>query len=150
MIFSRLVQLKNAQLPMLEIPSDIVTDVKLLHPENAFHTAMHLSNLLSVSEHLPVREHAGEAMVTLAPYLTVDQRNEIAVDLLRELENGQEQIARFIPAYLGRLLGTLPEKEIVEAVDFLEGVLRSGSVRPAAPVLLALGSLIAALPEGCT
>ncbi len=132
---------KNAQI-------DLLCDDVAVHPENAFHTAMHLSNLLSVSEHLPVREHAGEALLRIAPLLRVDQRNEIAVDLLRELENGQEQIARFIPAYLGRLLGTLPEKEIVEAVDFLEGVLRSGSIRPAAPVLLALGSLIAALPEG--
>ena len=70
---------------------DILCDDAIRCPENAFHTAMHLSNLLSVSEHLPVREHAGEAMVALAPYLTVDQRNEIAVDLLRELENGQEQ-----------------------------------------------------------
>ena len=132
---------KNAQI-------DLLCDDVVVHPENAFHTAMHLSNLLSVSEHLPVREHAGEALLHIAPLLRVDQRNEIAVDLLRELENGQEQIARFIPAYLGRLLGTLPEKEIVEAVDFLDGVLRSGSIRPAAPVLLALGSLIAALPDG--
>lgn len=126
---------------------DILCDDAARHPENAFHTAMHLSNLLSVSEHLPVREHAGEAMLTLAPYLTVDQRNEIAVDLLRELENGQEQVARFIPAYLGKLICTLPEKEISEAVEHLEGLLRSGTVRPANPALRTLGSLIAALPE---
>ena len=126
---------------------DMLRDDAALHPENAFHTAMHLSNLLSVSEHLPVREHAGEAMVTLAPYLTVDQRNEIAVDLLRELENGQEQVARYIPAYLGKLICTLPEKEISEAVEHLEGLLRSGTVRPAGPALRTLGSLIAALPE---
>ncbi len=126
---------------------DILCDDAARHPENAFHTAMHLSNLLSVSEHLPVREHAGEAMLTLAPYLTVDQRNEIAVDLLRELENGQEQVARFIPAYLGKLICTLPEKEISEAVEHLEGLLRSGTVRPASPALRTLGSLIAALPE---
>ena len=126
---------------------DILCDDAIRCPENAFHTAMHLSNLLSVSEHLPVREHAGEAMVALAPYLTVDQRNEIAVDLLRELENGQEQVARFIPAYLGKLICTLPEKEISEAVEHLESLLRSGTVRPAAPTLRTLGSLIAALPE---
>ena len=125
---------------------DILCDDAAQHPENAFHTAMHLSNLLSVSEHLPVREHAGEAMVTLAPYLTVDQRNEIVVDLLRELENGQEQVARFIPSYLGKLICTLPEKEILEAVEHLEGLLRSGTVRPAGPSLRTLGSLIAALP----
>lgn len=126
---------------------DILCDDAALHPENAFHTAMHLSNLLSVSEHLPVREHAGEAMVALAPYLTVDQRNEIVVDLLRELESGQEQVARFIPAYLGKLICTLPEKEISEPVAHLEALLRSGTVRPVGPALRTLGSLVAALPE---
>lgn len=130
---------KNVQIDML------LGDVAV-HPENAFHTAMHLSNLLSVSEHLPVREHAGEGLLSIADRLTVDQRNEIAVDLMRELENGQEQIARFIPDYLGRLLCTLPEKEVREAVDTLEALLRSGTVRPAAPVLRTLGTLIAALP----
>ncbi len=131
---------KNAQIDML-------CDDVARHPENAFHTAMHLSNLLSVSEHLPVREHAGQALLSIAPYLTVDQCNEIAVDLMRELENGQEQFARFIPDYLGKLICTLPEKEIREAVDFLEQLLRSGTVRPAGPVLRTLGAIISALPE---
>ena len=125
---------------------DMLTDNIFAHPETTFHTAMHLSNLLSVSEHLPVRERAGEALLLTARRLTVDQRNEIVFDLLRELENGQEQIARFIPKYLGRLLCTLPEKEIREGVAFLDTLLRSGTQRPATPVLRTLGSLIGALP----
>lgn len=140
--------LKNAvHWTVKNVQIDILRGDAALRPENAFHTAMHLSNLLSVSEHLPVREHAGEALLSIAGYLTVDQRNEIAVDLMRELENGQEQIARFIPSYLGRLLSMLPEKEIWEAVDFLETLLRSGTVRAAGPVLRTLGSLVAALPD---
>ena len=140
--------LKNALHWMVKIVQiDMLCDDVRRNRENAFHTAMHLSNLLSVSEHLPVREHAGEALLAVADFLTVDQRNEIAVDLLRELENGQEQIARFIPPYLGRLVCTLPEKEITEAIDHLEGLVRSGTVRPVGPALRALGSLIAALPE---
>lgn len=131
---------KNVQIDML--CDDLNT-----HPSHAFHTAMHLSNLLSVSEHLPVREHAGNALLSISGYLTVDQRNEIAVDLMRELENGQEQIARFISPFLAKLICTLPEKEVWEAVDFLETLLRSGALRPAGPVLRTLGSLVAALPE---
>lgn len=143
--------LKNAvHWTVKNVQIDLLCDDVAQHPENAFHTAMHLSNLLSVSEHLPVREHAGEALLSAAGALTVDQRNEIAVDLMRELENGQEQIARFIPIYLGRLLCTLPEKEIIEAIDFLEELLRSGTVRPAAPVLRTLGSLISNLPAEST
>lgn len=124
---------------------DMLCEDAKRNPVNAFHTAMHLSNLLCVSEHLPVREHAGEALLSVAALLTVDQRNEITVDLLRELENGQEQIARFIPPYLGKLICTLPEKEVAEAVDYLETLLRSGTLRPAGPTLSALGSLIASL-----
>lgn len=143
--------LKNAvHWTVKNVQIDMLCEDVTRHPENAFHTAMHLSNLLSVSEHLPVREHAGEALLKVAEALTIDQRNEIAVDLLRELESGQEQIARFIPAYLGRLLCTLPAKELSEAVNFLEGMLRSGTLRPAEPALRTLGSLIAALPEDAT
>ena len=110
--------LKNAvHWTVKNVQIDLLCDDVALHPENAFHTAMHLSNLLSVSEHLPVREHAGKALLRIAPMLRVDQRNEIAVDLMRELESGQEQIARFIPVYLGKLLCTLPEKEIVEEFE---------------------------------
>ncbi len=134
---------KNAQIDML-------CDHLDQNPAHAFHTAMHLSNLLSVSEHLPVREHAGNALLSICGYLTVDQRNEITVDLMRELENGQEQIARFIPKFLGTLLCSLPEKEVWESVDFLDNLLRSGAVRPAGPVLRTVGSLIAALPEDST
>ena len=134
---------KNTQIDML------CTDLAH-HPEHAFHTAMHLSNILSVSEHLPVREHAGQALLSVAHILTVDQRNEITVDLMRELEGGQEQISRFIPDYIGPLVCTLPEKEIWESVDFLETLLRGSSQQPAGLALRALGALIAALPASET
>ncbi len=117
------------------------------HPENAFHTAMHLSNLLSVSEHLPVRTYAGERLLDICKVLRDDQRNEIAVDLMRELETGQEQVARFIPQYLGRLLCTLPEKELWEAIYSAEELLRSGAKRPAGPILHTLGCVIAHVGE---
>ncbi len=140
--------LKNAvHWTVKNVQIDLLTQDAKKHPENAFHTAMHLSNLLSVSEHLPVRVHAGDALLSICDILSMDQRNEISVDLMRELENGQEQIARFIPSYLGRLICTLPEKEIWEDIDFLENLLRSGTIRPAAPSLRTLGSIIAALPE---
>lgn len=90
------------------------------HPDSAFHTAMHLSNLLSVSEHLPVREYAGQRLLEVCQALTISQRNEIAIDLIRELESGQDQISRFIPPYAGNIICMLPEKELLEAVDLLE------------------------------
>ena len=41
----------------------------------------------------------------------------------------------------------MPEKEIRESIDFLDGLLRSGSARAASTSLRTLGSLISALPE---
>lgn len=111
-----------------------------------FHTALHLSNLLSVSEHLPVREAAGEHLLFLATQLTTDQVNEIVIDLMRELGTGQEQISRFIPRYLGRLICLLPEKEWQENVDYLDELLHGAAVLPAQMALYTLGETLNALP----
>ena len=70
---------------------DILQNLVQANPSEAFHTAMHFSNLLSVSEHLPVREHAGAALLQLVPYLTVDQRNEIVVDLTGSWRRGRSR-----------------------------------------------------------
>lgn len=128
------------------IQIDLICDQVLRQPERAFHTAMHLSNLLSVSEHLPVREYAGQKLLTICPYLTVTQINEITIDLLRELESGQDQISRFIPPYVGQIMCMLPEKEFLEAVLLLEGLVRGTSVRPARVALYTLGEILCVLP----
>ncbi|MDR0841438.1 MAG: hypothetical protein LBN26_08685 [Christensenellaceae bacterium] len=111
----------------------------------AFHIAMHLSNLLSVSEHLPVRERAGAALSEIAPLLSVDQCNEIVIDLIRELESGQDEISRYIPPYLGALICRLPPKEMEECLALLEGLVRSSNIRPARTALSTLGAVLCSL-----
>ncbi|MDO5112077.1 MAG: cytidyltransferase-related domain protein [Clostridia bacterium] len=118
------------------------------HPRDAFHVAMHLSNLLSVSEHLPVRERAGEALLQIAPALCVDQCNEIMVDLMRELETGQSEIASYIPPYLGRLVCRMPQREFDEGVDFLEGLLRASNARAARAALSTLCTMLYTYESG--
>ena len=139
--------LKNA-VPWLVklVQVDLLTHHAQQHPEAAFHTAMHLSNLLSLSEHLPVREHAGKQLLSLCPHLTVAQVNEIAIDLLRELESGQDQISRFIPPYAGPILCLLPEREFQEALDLLDRLARGPSVAPARAAFYTLGEVLKALP----
>ena len=114
---------------------------------DVFHTALHFSNLLCVSEHLPVRESAGRHLLLIAPHLSADQINEIACDLLRELETGEEQITRFIPPYIGQFICLLPEKELLEAVDTLEKMAHGPSARTASVALAAIGAVIAALGQ---
>ena len=140
--------LKNAvhwTVKMIQL--DMLYDHALACPETAFHTAMHLSNVLSVSEHFPVRKTAGERLVNLAPYLTADHVNEITVDLLRELETGQDQISYVIPPYLGRLMCMLPEKEMWEAEDYLEQLVHGSAVRPARVALHVVGEMLNTLSE---
>ena len=57
------------------------------------------TNVLSAQMVVPLdrRTAAGNALLSVAPDLLVDQINEIGIDLTRELESGQEQISRFIP-----------------------------------------------------
>ncbi len=145
-----------SQLYLSDLKNAVHWSVKMLHidvlcadvarrPEHAFHTATHLSNLLSVSEHLPVREKAGRGLLKIAPRLTMDQLNEIVVDLIRELETGQEEVSRYIPRYAGKLLCRLPVKEFEESLGFLEDFVRATSVTPARAALLTLGVVLSEL-----
>lgn len=126
---------------------DALVDDAVIHPENTLHTIMHLSNLLSVSEHLTVRERAGEGMLKLIDLLPLDQQNEVIVDLIRELETGQDEISVFIPKYLGPLMVRLPRYELYECLDYLKGLIRSSTERTATASLYTLSQLLAALPE---
>lgn len=108
-------------------------------PAQAFHTAAHLSNLLRVSEHLPVREYAGNALIEVAKFLSPDQCNEIVVDLWRGLDSARYEITRYIPPCLGRLALMLPERELDETVDDLERQFRSADASTACMSLATLG-----------
>ena len=112
------------------------------HKENAFHIALHLSNLLCVSEHLPVREHAGRSLVNIANMLKVEECNEIVVDLLRELEIGQGEVARFISPCVGRLICRLPKKEYDECIDELDMLVRGANVHSACTALQTLSVVL--------
>lgn len=140
--------LKNAVHWMVKLTQiDALADDLTEHPEHAFHTAMHLSNLLCVSEHLPVRERAGRALLQMQDRLTVEEQNEIIVDLLRELETGQDEISAYIPRYLGVMIARLPAKELNECLEFLEGHIRQSSARTAGACLSTVSRLLEALSE---
>ena len=111
-------------------------------PADAFHVCTHLSNLLLVSEHLPVRERAGRTLLQLSKYLTVEQRNEIVIELCRGLESLGQEYARYIPSCLGQLCAGLPDMEQTETIDELERLVRSNNIRAACAALPALGQCL--------
>jgi nicotinic acid mononucleotide adenylyltransferase len=138
--------LKNAVHWMVkEVNIDRLAAYASAVPGDAFHVASHLSNLLMVSEHLPVREHAGRALSTLAQLLSVDQCNEIVIDLSRGLETGRSEFARYVPESLGRLILRLPAMEQDEALEELTRMVRSGNTRSACLALDSLGVVLSGL-----
>lgn len=84
---------------------------------HALHTAMHYCNLLKVSAVENVRNHAGMSLLLIAPYLTVDQRNDVCIELIRALEMENYHFTKYIPYYLGRMLLFLQPQEFDEILD---------------------------------
>lgn len=117
----------------------LLTDFARSGSSPALHIATHLSNLIKVSDRVTVRHSAGSALLELAPRLTVDQRNEVAVELCRGLELGQQEFTKYIPDYLGRFALWLPPAELDEVLDDLWVNLSASDSRVAASVLDTVG-----------
>lgn len=117
----------------------LLTDFARSGKSPALHIATHLSNLIKVSDRVTVRHSAGNALLALAPRLTADQRNEVAVELCRGLELGQQEFTKYIPDYLGRFALWLPPAELDEVLDDLRVNLSSSDSRVTVSVLDTVG-----------
>ena len=103
------------------------------------HIATHLSNLVKVSDRVTVRHKAGSALLEIAPMLTTEERNEIAVELSRGLEIGQQEFSKYIPDYLGRFCLWLPPAQLEEILGDLGGYLCSSNSSVVSAVLDTVG-----------
>ena len=111
------------------------------------HIAAHLSNLIKVSDRVTVRHSAGAALLELAPLLSVDQRNEIAVELCRGLELGQQEFTKYIPEYLGRFALWLPPEQLDELMMSLQAALSSSEEHIVASALDTAAVMLEAFPD---
>jgi nicotinic acid mononucleotide adenylyltransferase len=89
--------------------------------------ANHLANLLKVSRVEGTRFHAGRCLLRLLPGLTVTQRNDLFVELVRSLQLDVEAVTRYIPRFLGPVIAGLPEQEFNEALADIEVDVRRGN-----------------------
>ena len=89
--------------------------------------ASHFANLLKVSRVEGTRFHAGRCLLELLPLLTLPQRNDLTVELLRSLELDIEAVTRYIPRFLGAAMVSLPDQEFLEVLDDIEGNVRRGN-----------------------
>jgi nicotinic acid mononucleotide adenylyltransferase len=81
------------------------------------HTAIHFCNLLKVSAVETVRKRAGFAILKIMPNLTLPERNEVAVELLRALEIDEHRFTEYIPPLLGEVILWLEPKEFNEIIE---------------------------------
>ena len=65
----------------------------------------------------------------LIKLLKPDQRNEIAIELVKGLEVGEYEFSKYIPTYLGEVALWLPPEQLDEVIAHLKAMLASGNDR---------------------
>jgi nicotinic acid mononucleotide adenylyltransferase len=110
--------------------------------QSGMHLGMHLCNLVKVSEHLAVRQAAGEALLAIADTMTYSQRNEMAVELFNGLEIGDLQIAKYVPEYLGKMALKLRPGELDEFISTLQDEIESTNFQLATSAVNTMGVML--------
>lgn len=109
---------------------------------HVLHIATHFSNLLKVSERITVRHSAGQALLKIAPLMSRDQRNEVAIELMKGLETGEYEFSKYIPEYLGEFVLYLYPTELDEFLSDLSKLLISANDRVVCVALNTLGIIL--------
>jgi len=125
----------------------IMDNIENTNEVTLLHTATHLCNLVKVSAKESVRNKAGNSLLEIGPLLSIDQRNEIAVELIKGLEIDELQFAKYIPEYLGRFVLLLHPKELDEFIIDLKNIYKSSKERVSALALNTFGILVQYYPE---
>ncbi|SCY51448.1 cytidyltransferase [Alkaliphilus peptidifermentans] len=109
---------------------------------DGLYTTMHFCNLLKVSAVETVRNRAGKALVDIFPHLPIEQRNDIAIELLRALEIEGYQFTKYIPDYLGQILIFLQPYELDEILNDLIDKIKQSNLQINSLLLKTVGILI--------
>lgn len=126
---------------------DFLMEAAQNHSVSLLQVASHLSNILKVGERINVRHRAGQGLVDIAPLLTPEQRNELAIELTKGLEIGEYEFSKYIPEYLGQIALYLPPQELDEIVQELKKLLRNANNRVVSVALNTLGVILEYYPE---
>ncbi|MFT9493907.1 cytidyltransferase [Anaerosolibacter sp.] len=127
---------------------EFILDYTLDHQRNTgLHTAMHYCNLIKVSASQSVRKRAGEALIGIAPFLSFEQKNDIAIEMLRALEIEGYQFTKHIPNYLGRWILYLQPVELDEIIDDLMDKVKISSSQINSLLLQTIGVAIEHYPK---
>ncbi len=106
------------------------------------HIATHLGNLVKVSETVTVRKAAGNGLISIIGRMPLEQRNEIAIEVGKGLEIGDYQFSKYIPAYLGIIMLSLPPRELDELINDFEKLLDNSPAQVGSAVLNTFGVIL--------
>ncbi|MDD4363724.1 MAG: cytidyltransferase, partial [Atribacterota bacterium] len=116
-----LTNLKTSTDPIIKkIQIDILLEKAKTDRKEAVYTALHFCNIQKVSSHESIRNYAGKSLIKIIPYLNMEHKNDIAIELLKALEIDDYQYTKYIPYYLGQLIPFLPPGEIDEFIAEFE------------------------------
>lgn len=107
--------------------------------KHGFYTAMHFCNLLKVSAAESVRNNAGEALLKIVPYLSHEQTNDVAIELIRALEIEGYHFTKYIPKFLGQVMLYLNPIEFDELVVDSYDKIKSSSPKISSLLLSTIG-----------
>jgi len=131
-----------------KIQVDMLLDYYLkYHETDGLYTAIHFCNLLKVSALENVRNRTGRALVKIIPNLPVEQRNDVAIELLRALEIEGYRFTKYIPHYIGQIIVYLHPVELDELIDDLIDKCKSSNVQTVSLLLKTLGVFIPNYPK---
>ncbi len=125
----------------------IMDNIENSNEVTLLHTATHLCNLVKVSAKESVRNKAGNSLLEIGPLLSIDQRNEIAIELIKGLEIDELQFAKYIPEYLGRFILLLHPKELDEVIIDMKNIYKSSNERVSTLALTTFGVVVQHYPE---
>lgn len=112
------------------------------HPNTSLHTSIHFCNLLKVSAIESVRNHAGYAILKIMPQLSISERNEVAVELLRALEIEGNRFTEYMPRFTGQAILWLQPKELDEIIEDLSEKIKSSNSNLKSLILKTMGITI--------
>lgn len=130
-----------------KIQIELLLEHTFKRKQEEIYTALHFCNILKVSGIEDIRNLAGKALVNLMPSLSFQQRNDIAIELLRALEMEDYQFTKYIPYYLGQLILYLTPNELEEIVDDLIEKIKQSDPKLSSLLLRTIGIAIANYPK---
>ena len=130
-----------------KIQIQLLLEYTLKAKQEEIYTALHFCNILKVSGVESIRNLAGQTLINLMPSLSFEQRNDIAIELLRALEMEDYQFTKYIPYYLGQLINFLPPNELEELIDDLIEKIKQSDPKLSSLLLRTIGITIANYPK---